>query len=219
MDASTAQLAITVVGGALSPLPLALCILLLSTRRPLVNAGSFLAGYASVLAALGVVAVTVGGATRSSDVHPTTQAVGGLVAGVLLGAVALHSLLFPGAAKSHKLFAAIDSVGPARAAALGLLVMVTNIKNISLFLAAMGSVAGGPGSTAREALFAALLVAGFTSGMWLAVLVYLTGGPRSERILAAVRQFLERHNRVITIVVFGGFAVYFLATSLPSLLA
>lgn len=54
-----AQVLPVALGGAISPTPTIICILLLISRRPLTNATAFLAGNSLVLVAIGILALAL----------------------------------------------------------------------------------------------------------------------------------------------------------------
>jgi threonine/homoserine/homoserine lactone efflux protein len=97
--------------------------------------------------------------------------------------------------------AAIETVGPGRAAALGCALSAANPKNLALTLAAAASIAEAGLDTADEAIAVAVFVALGSVTVAGAVLAYLVDAERAARPLAAVRQFMDANNAVIMMIV------------------
>ncbi len=72
------------IGAAISPVSIAVCLMLLNTRKPLANAVAFLIGYSAFLVAIGIFSLAFfgGGGTedagRPSDIKNTIDAMFGI---------------------------------------------------------------------------------------------------------------------------------------------
>ncbi len=181
------------------------CIALLFSRRPLANALAYVAGIASVLAAVGAVALVVFGPGSVADAE-SSQIVNTLelTLGVLLVLVGVKQALGepdPDAPPPGWM-AVIERLGPARAYAFGLLVEATNIKRLAIYLAGLSEISRSD-VTARQSVVA-LGVFGFLLllGVLAPIAVYAASPQRSAATLGAARAWLLRHNRRILAVLF-----------------
>lgn len=178
------------------------CIALLFSRRPLANALAYVAGIASVLAAVGTVALVVFGPGSVADAE-SSQIVNTLelTLGALLVLVGVKQALGPDAPPPGWI-AVIERLGPARAYAFGLLVEATNIKRLAIYLAGLSEISRSD-VTARQSVVA-LGVFGFLLllGVLAPIAVYAASPQRSAEILGAARAWLLRHNRRILAVLF-----------------
>jgi len=189
---------------ALSPFPIVAVVIVLGTPRARANGPAFALGWVAGLTAVTTVIVLL--TSGAGDSTGTARAVD-------LLKVALGVLLLVLAAKKWKgrprhgegpatpgWMATLDSVEPARAMLLGA-TLSANPKNLALTAAAAASIAEaqlGGRDTAVAATAFVLLGSVTVVG---AVAFRLIAGDRSERPLAAVKQFMLHNNDVIVMVI------------------
>jgi threonine/homoserine/homoserine lactone efflux protein len=208
------------IGVALSPLPILAMLLVLGGRRPLATGSAFWIAWT-----LGVAAPTIAFVALAESAGVKQEDAGAIAAaeiavGVAFLAIAAR-LAFRGRRERKDLapgwLEALDRSGPARAAALGVLLSALNPKNLALMLAAAvaiaqaGDDAGGlAGATVGYVLSAVSTVSVLLAG-------YAAAPERARHPLASLRAFVARNDRTIALalgVVIGGF---FLLDGLGSL--
>lgn len=213
------------VGMLLSPLPIVAIVAIVLAPRGRSCAPAYTAAYTLVaFAATGLGAL--GAARASASSGPAAQTVSLILAIVL----ALGFTVFAVAswmsrpkdgtpATAPKWLAAIDGVTPLSAAGLGLVMAVTNTKNIPLELKA--------GALIGEAHLAPLAAVGLCLAIALAgslllvvpALVQLTGTARVHSALQALKSQLITHNAAMMTVLFAILAANELAQVIHRLAA
>jgi threonine/homoserine/homoserine lactone efflux protein len=194
------------VGVALSPVPIIAVILILGTPKARSNGPAFAAGWVLGLVVVSTVVVLVTGGADDPD-SGTSDAVDvvELLFGLLFLALAWKQ--WQSRPKSGeeaalpKWMSAVDSLAAGRCLALGAALSGLNPKNLALTAAAAASIAqaglDGGGTAVSLAVFVvlgSLSVAGPAA-------FYLAATDRAEAPLAAVKDFMSRHNAVIMMVV------------------
>jgi hypothetical protein len=191
------------VGVALSPVPVIAVVLMLTTRRARVNGPLFVLGWLAGLAAVGAIVLSVAGpAGASSSGAPATW--------VSWVKVALGALLLLVAARQFrarprngqraelpKWMARVDDIRPLSACGLAALLAGANPKNLLLAVGGAASIAqtgiSGGGQAVAYLVFA--LVG--TLGVGIPVGIYFTLGPRADKPLNGVKEWMAEHNAVI----------------------
>lgn len=211
-------------GGLLSIGSILVVLLLLSTRGGAGRAAAWYAGYGGGYLAMGQGLLVLGHHVAATT--PATNAEPGRVGpaiAVLLGAL----LLFFGLrrwrrppapdAPPPRLFAQLDQLSLPRAFGFGLLVTVINLKNLAIYLSAIGILAEArlPLDQALPAGAAVTLL--FTSAVLAPLVVYALLRARADPWLSAFRRVLERHSRPLTIGVMLLFGTLFLLRGLFAL--
>ena len=189
---------------ALSPIPIVACILMLFSPRGRVNGPAFLLGWVVGITVVTVVVGLVAGPAGGSDPSGDGQTLVGLVTlglGALLVVLAAkqwrgrptpgEDVPLPGWMRS------VDTIGPARAVGLGVLLSALNPKNLTMAVAAgvvMGqAVAAGGDPLALEAVFVVLA----SSSVGLLVLYDLVGGEGARHRMEGCRTWLIANNAAI----------------------
>lgn len=197
------------IGIVVSPLEIVAVVALLATARGRSNGSAFAAAYIGVGVAVTALAVVgARGATRGNDgAHRTLTTV--LAAGLTVVFLVLAVLAWRGRPRGGRdpapprWLAAVDTLTPARAAGLGLVLAATDGKNIGLQLRA-GSVIDGL-DAGLGALLAVAVAFALVSGLGVLVpVVIAVARPVSaQRWLGALRDDLVRHAPVIMAVLFA----------------
>ncbi|MEX2256899.1 MAG: GAP family protein [Acidimicrobiia bacterium] len=207
------------LGAAVSPTVLTVSVLLMcSPRRPVARGALFALGVLSVLAVISVLGITV--LDRFADHHPsaTERAVSDsvdLVLGLVLLALAARTALRPRDPTTERTARhPADHDGLARAYALGLVMMATNVTTIVLYIPAMRDIGRADVSTSDQAV-ALLVMLGFASlpATVPLLLRVVVPGP-AQRALTRLDGAMTRHRRAIVLAVEIVFGVYLIVRGL-----
>jgi hypothetical protein len=192
---------------AVGPLQIIAVILLLFSRRATANSLAFLGGWIVGLTTLSVIALLIERPALESA-NSNASLVGAIVQLVLgLGLIVLAARQWrtrPRQDQPAKLpdwMASIESVGPARALSIGLLLSVPNVKIVLLTLAAMLAVTEARLSGTQAVVAVLIYVVVASSSVIVPVLGNLLLGERATSSLTALRAWLERHYSTIVVVV------------------
>jgi Kef-type K+ transport system membrane component KefB len=191
------------VGVALSPMPIIAVVLLLTTGAARRNGTAFVLGWLVGLAVIGVVVLAVvGPAAHGQPGHPATWVSWlQLLLGALLLVVAVRQFMGRPAADATPMtprwMQSIQRFGAAQSAGVGAVLSGLNVKNLLLAVAAATAIAktGVPG--AQQALAYGVFAVIATLGVAAPVVIYLTMGDRSAKLLARLKDWMSRHNAVI----------------------
>ena len=191
------------IGVALSPVPIIAVVLMLTTRRAKVNGPLFVLGWLAGLAVVGAIVLSVAGpAGASSSGSPATWVSWVKVAlGLALLLVAARQ--FRGRPKdgerAHlpKWMAGIDDIRPLAACGLAALLAGVNPKNLLLAVAAAASIAQTGISGGEQAVAYLVFALVGTLGVGIPVGIYFALGPRAEKPLAGLKDWMGEHNAVI----------------------
>ena len=203
------------IGAAISPWPTTVCIMFLSTRRPLAKALAYSIGYSSVLVAIGMLALIVfgGGGYERGD---RSSAVGGAIDTVLGGLFLIVALTLwvkrpDPSAQPPRWMSAFDSIGMGGAFFLGLFMMATNFTSLPLYIAGLKDIVTANLSLAGNILALALFISLILVELSVPIIVYARSPRRGGERLGVARQWLEKNNRLITIFVLVFYGILLLA--------
>lgn len=211
------------VGVAISPVPIIAVTLMLFSQRARLNGPLFLLGWALALALVsGVVYSLADQADAAADSSASdTIAWGKIIFGALLLLLAVRnwrSRPAPGAQpEMPKWMAGIDSLKPAKALGLGILLAGVNPKNLMLTAAAAAGLAQ-LGLSTGDAI-GSLIVFVVACSLTIAgpVVYYLLGGGSARARLDEMKNWLAAHNDAVMAVLFLVFGVNLIAKGLPPL--
>jgi hypothetical protein len=196
------------VGIALSPVPIALVILVLISARARTNGPAFALGwFLAVTFAVGLLTALGHAAdadtdTSASDGVNLVQVLLGLL---LLGLAARSWRKRPRAGETPpppKLFGAADSMSLPAAFGVGALFAVVNPKNLPLEISAAGRIAQAGLSGAESAALVILFALLASATVLVPVVAYLVLGERARSPLAATKDWLLANNATIMTVLF-----------------
>jgi threonine/homoserine/homoserine lactone efflux protein len=188
---------------AISPMAFIAMILILFSPRVLINGVSFLAGWFSILAALGTLTLLFSGSQDMSSGSRFNQTIPYILLG--LGVFLLIFALLtwmnrprPGSVpKTPWWMAAIDSLTPLRAFGLGAALALINPKNISAIIAATVTLLQSGRGLAAGWLFLTLLILITSMSAAIPLLIYLAAGQRAESALNRGKNWLVTHNSLV----------------------
>jgi hypothetical protein len=191
------------VGVALSPIPIIAVVLMLTSRRARSNGPAFVIGWLIGLAVIGAIVLSVAGpAGASKSGSPATWVSWvKIVLGAALLLVAVRQ--FRGRPKDSdeaalpKWMASIDTMKPLTVLGLAALLGGVNPKNLLLAVSAGASIAQTGISGADQAIAYAVFALIGTIGVGTPVVIYFALGERSATMLAALKDWMGRHNAVI----------------------
>ena len=212
------------VGVALSPIPVIMVILVLSTPRARTNGPAFALGWVVGLVAVAALAYAVGSSASDPDSGSSTLAdVVRVVLGLLFFALAVkqwRSRPAPGTeAELPAWMSSVDQLTPAKTLGGGLALSAANPKNLALTIAATATVVQADlgGGDAAIALGVFVLVGSIS--VLGAVVANLVAAERVAQPLAVVKGFMSQNNAVIMMVVLALLGTKMLGQGLGSLLA
>ena len=206
-------------GIAISPIAILATLLLLTCRRAVANALSFLAGWTAGVAALILLFVLLVHGMGVSDSDPLWIALAELAigAGFLLAVGAVWRHRQERRRESPPWVAAIDSFTTARSVGLGVVLSGANPKVVALSLGAALSLAQANASAAVTAETVGLYCAIGAAGVLVPLSLYLAMPTRASSLLAGLRALLARHETAILMVVGLVIAATFLVDGLNGL--
>jgi threonine/homoserine/homoserine lactone efflux protein len=201
-----------VVGAAVSPVALAICVLFLaSPRKPLQQAVAFAVG--------GIVSGAVAGSfvffavhTRAQSARPTfTDAAIHVFLGLVLLVMAIRIWRKP--QKTTKKVS--KKTHYSRAFLLGLGMVATDFTSLIMFIPA--SLALQTASADVRLTGLVLLIVALTSALWLPILVVLLLGETGKRLLAIASKFMTKHGHEVSGGMVGLIALYVLYKGISGL--
>jgi threonine/homoserine/homoserine lactone efflux protein len=189
------------VGVALSPVPIAVLILILGGTRPRQLGASFALGWIASVTGSMALLIAVVGAAETSDKTPLWISVPEIVLGLAFLVAAVHiwrrrkrrtPLETP-----PRWLGAIDRLTPARSAALGLVLSAANPKTLGIALAA--AIALAEAHVGSSAAVAAALLFGVigTTGVAVPLAVSVAAPSRSRTALRRCRAWLLAYDAII----------------------
>jgi hypothetical protein len=211
------------VGVAISPVPIIAVILMLFSQRARVNGPVFLFGW---VAALALVSGAVYAVSDQSDVATSSDASDGVSwAKIVLGALFLLLAVRqwrgrPSAgaeAEMPKWMASIDSLSPARALGLGVVLVAVNPKNLFLAIGAAAGLAQLGLSTSNAVVSLVVFVVIGSLTIAGPVVYYLLGGEQAKDALDQLKGWLAEHNAAVMTILFLVFGVNLIAKGLAPL--
>jgi Sap, sulfolipid-1-addressing protein len=206
--------------GALMPTRLALVTSLLGTDRPRTNAIAFslacTAGYLVMAAFSGAVRAVASHFTGIGphSLAPLELALGACLLGYLAWTVATWSRERTG---SGALLVRVGSLGPGRAALLGLGLGLTSLRCVAVLIEVSTLVVEDGFGRAVMVTILLLTVLVFSLPMLVPIGAYLLASDRLVPVLATVRLLLEGNSRWITVLVTGLLGAYLAARGVVGL--
>jgi hypothetical protein len=191
------------VGIALSPIPVIAVVLILTSRKARVNGPAFVLGWLTGLGIVGAVVLAIagpGGASKSGS--PATWVSWLKIAlGILLLLVAARQFRSRPreGTEPHmpKWMATIDNTSPLAALGLAAVLSGVNPKNLLLAVASAATIAQTGISGGQQAIAYLVFALIATLGVATPVGLYFAMGTRSEKLLAALKDWMSQHNAVI----------------------
>jgi threonine/homoserine/homoserine lactone efflux protein len=197
----------------ISPVNIIAAILLLFSKRPLVNAANYLVGFVvGVAAFLSLVTVLAGLLNLSAGSDRARWAsVLLLVLGLLLLVAGIQKLRHrPGPdddVQKPKWMDGIEDFSSAKSLLVGIAVGFFNPKNIAVGVAAAITIASAQLSVGDQVILIAMYVVIASLGVAAPIIVVLVLGDRSTAVLDSWRSWLNRNNAAVMAVIYLVFGV------------
>jgi len=197
----------------ISPVNVVAAILLLFTKRPLLNASCYLAGFlVGVAAVLGALTAIAGAAHLDTDAQRSRGVSGLLLAlGIFLLVVAVQKFRSRPAAgetaPSPRWMDGIAGFGPGKSLAVGLTVGAVNPKNIAVGLASAVTIASAGLAGGQTIVVIAVYTVFASLGVAAPIVAMLLLGERSDRVLRGWQSWLDHNNTAMMAVIYLVFGV------------
>ncbi len=207
----------------ISPIPIIAEILLLFTKKPVPNAGAYLAGFIlGVGGILGILVAVAGALNLSAGSGPSKgAAIVELVLGLLLLAASGRS--FRGrpkqgeAAPTPKWMDGIASFAPAKSLAVGAVIGAVNPKNLIVGLAAAVTIASASLPAGDQLVAVVVYVVIAVLGVAAPLAVMLALRDKAQPILDSWKAWLSQNNATVMAVLFLVFAVVLIGKGIAAL--
>jgi len=194
------------IGVAVSPVPIIAVILMLFSKRAVINSAFFLVGWVLALAIVGAVVLLIADPQESSggDEPSTAGSIIRLVLGILLLLLAIKQWRSrPKEGESPKMpkwMDAIDSFTPAKSFGIAALLAGVNPKNLGLTLGAAMAIAQVNLSGIESAISMAIFVAIASISVALPVILSMVMGEKASTTLGDWKQWLIHNNATVMFV-------------------
>jgi Sap, sulfolipid-1-addressing protein len=191
------------IGVALSPVPIIAVVLMLTSRRARMNGPLFVLGWLAGLAVVGAIVLSIAGPAGASSSGSPAAWVSWvkIVLGLLVLLVALREFRARPKqgeqASLPKWMASIDDIGPLAACGLAALLAGVNPKNLLLAVGGAASIAQTGISGGEQAIAYLVFALVGTLGVGIPVGMYFALGPRADKWLAGLKDWMGEHNAVI----------------------
>lgn len=190
------------LAAAANPVVITLVVLLLTAPdRPMAHAWSFLAGFALVLVAGGVLGLTVFANTEAFGPG------GGLYAWIDIGfgALMLGAAVVTYVRRSSDNGAGrlIGRIGPLACLGLGAVMMATDTSAIAAYVPLVHEISNSGLSRVERGVALAISDLVILAPIAVPILIAAVAPDRAARVLAAIRGFLDRHGAAIAALVFA----------------
>ena len=211
------NLALLAFAGAFSPLLISVCILLLSSGRPLGNAIAYVLGLVLSLIVVGGLALVI--FDEPIVLSGPRRGIGpglSITLGGLCLVVALRTYLqVPDLdAPPPKWLERIESIVPSRAFVFGLVLMATNLKILVIYAIGVSQILAAGLSELAELVLVLIFLVIIQIGVLVPLIIYLWDPLRAASILKSMRERLEHAYRWVMIVIFVGLGLYLIAKGL-----
>lgn len=211
MGAALIELLPLIVAAAVLPVWIIMTLFLLRGQGGLAKASAFVAGAVGVRLLQGILFGFVFGSDEAGDRAGTVKATLLLVVGILMLIAAYKKWRKEEDPDGPppKWMSTLGGLSPLKALGAGALLMTVAVKQWVFTLSALAIIDAGQVALVEGVLLYLLFVMGAASLMVAPILVAALAPAQAEKLLNRAQGFLERHNRVITIVVSLVFGVWF----------
>ncbi|WP_336083003.1 GAP family protein [Nocardia sp. SSK8] len=212
------MLAPEIIGLMITPGAVIGCVLLLRSRTPVHNAAAFGGGFLAVYLLVALSAV-LGGASDPVATPARVSHVAGLVVGLLFLACGGWILVRKpvGSRGRPKLLTELETAGPRKAFAIGLVLGVLN-PNLFIMLSGMTVISSAAVAIGASLVATLILLLAASADFLLPIGAYLIAGDRADHTLAVVEDWMLAHSRTLTLSVLFGFGTLFALRGLVGLL-
>jgi threonine/homoserine/homoserine lactone efflux protein len=211
-------------GGILSPGSILLTLLMLGSHRGLRKALAYYLGYTGSYLIMGIGTVLLS-APAKNVVGPAeaTPSSFGAWFSLFLGALLLFLAFRTWRNKQHsprppRFFQKIDKLPASRLFGLGIFVAFVNMKNLSIFIAAIAIIVDARLPPSEGVLISVIATLVFSLAVLGPILLFAAGRARAQPVLESLRKTLETRSRRVTLTVLTLFGTLMLARGIHTLL-
>jgi len=196
-----------------SPINVVAAILLLFSKRAILNASCYLVGFVvGVAAVLGALTAVAGAADLATDSQRSREVSGlFIVLGIWLLVRAVHKFRSRPAEGDEvpkpTWMEGITGFGPGKSLGVGFTVGAANPKNIAVGLASAVVIATAGLGTGQSVAVVAVYTVIASLGVAAPIIAMLVLGDRGDEVLAGWQTWLERNTAAVTAVIYLVFAV------------
>lgn len=207
------------LGVAISPVPIAATLLILTCPQAVANASSFLAGWVVGVALPAMLFVLLVSKAGLTDSDPAWIAVAELLLGITFLAATVALWLRRHRRGTHEAAwsARIDDLTTARSAGLGAVLAGANPKIAALALGAALALAQADADPRTTTQAVVLFTVIGTTGIFAPLAIYLAAPRRARSVLGRMRAWLGRHDTYVLVVVGLLIGVLFLSDAAKGL--
>jgi len=209
---------------AISPIPIAVLVMMLFSKNALRNAAAFILGWLLAMLVAGGIATFL---ARDMDFSAYSQAsrmilvIKLILGGVLLVAACRQWSRRPKPGEeppTPKWMKALDSPKALNAFVIGLGLMTVNVKNMPIFVSGIGDILQANLGTADTLVVVLVFSLIASSSLGVPVAFYIFGGEKAKVGLDSAKAWVLHNNSAILAVLFLIFGLKIVGTSLAALL-
>ena len=200
------KLILTGLGAAVSPVAVIVLLTLMMKKKPLRNAFIFLVGFTITLVAIGLVVVFVlhiGGSGEKSALDDWIDLALGFLCLAFIPLSLRHKKKDGGDEAKDD-----SGVKPLRAFVLGILTMCVNSSTMVIYAAGMHIISQADLSRPEDVLSIALLTFVTLLSLLVPIFIYIVAPQKAGKVLASLKDWLDRHSQVIGAGVLAVFGVW-----------
>jgi hypothetical protein len=211
------NLGLLAFAGAFSPVLISICILLLSSGRPLGNAVAYILGLVFSLVVVGGLALVL--FDDPALLTGSRRGIGpglSITLGGLCLVVALRTYLHvpDPDAPPPKWLEKIESIVPSRAFLFGIALMATNLKILVIYAIGVSQILAAELGPVAKLITILLFVIFIQIGVLAPLIVYLWNPQGAGAALKALRERLDRAYRWVMIILFAALGCYLIMNGL-----
>ena len=206
-----------------SPINIVAAILLLFSKRPLLNASCYLGGFVVGLAAVVGGLTAVAGAVHLNPGSNQSRGASGLLLALGAGLIVVAVRKFrgrPGPDDPSSLPGWMDGIagfGAGRSLAVGAGIGAGNPKNIAVALGTAVAVSSAALPVGQQVIVLAIYVVLGSLGVAGPIIAVLVLGDRSDTVLEGWKTWLTRNNTAMMAVIYLFFGVYLIGKNLGAI--
>ncbi|NMO52858.1 GAP family protein [Actinoplanes sp. TBRC 11911] len=191
------------VGVAVSPIPIIAVILMLTSAKARVNGPAFVLGWLAGLGVVGAIVLLVAGSAGGGSTRAPSAWSGWLKLGLGLLLLVVAARQFRSRPRGDqepempRWMARVDRISPLAAAGFAVALSAANPKNLLLAISAAASIVATGISGAQQAIAYVIFAVIASLSVGIPVGLYLVLGQRSQRMLAALKDWMSHNNAVI----------------------
>ncbi len=209
--------------GSIAPVMIGVVILFLSTTNGLIKSIAFIVGKYIAYILWGFVLLALAGriSTSNSGKSGTVTAVVSSLIGVVLLIFAVKTFFGEDDpdAPPPKIMVMLDKMGAVKLLVAGFLLSVAQLRFIGLLVIGAAIITAGALSTAENIISVLVLGLIMIWTLLIPIIVFLVMGEHSDAAMKSMREWLNRNQRMVNVVVLGFFGIALLIKGLTGIFA